>query len=456
MNLLTTTKKLKQYIPVIVMLAIIFMASVPSLALAEVAPPSATVSSEDAAAAVFFNASNIWMMLCAALVFIMNLGFASVEAGFSQTKNTVNILFKNAITPVIGILLYALVGFSLMYPGFGDVPGWFGFAGWGLQMPAGGDTFAYNKGYPFYTDFLFQAMFAATTATIVSGAVAERIKFSAYLIFTIFFVGFVYPICGSWQWGYGVVSSWGFHDFAGSTLVHSVGGWGALAGIILLGPRIGRFVGKGNPFPASNFALGTIGVFILWLGWFGFNGGSVLSSDPALTSLVLTNTTLGACAGAVGAFILATIIFKTYDYGLVLNGILAGLVGITAGADVISPMEAIYIGFISGLIVVLAVILLEKLKLDDVVGAVPVHLFCGVWGTLAVGIWGTDMSFIAQVKGVAVYGAAAFTASFILFAIMKYTMGIRVDAVEETEGLDVHEHGVHAYTTSLTGKLPTE
>ena len=422
--------------------------------LAMVVPIEDAVTAAEEAKAVFFNASNIWMMVCAALVFIMNLGFAAVEAGFSQTKNTVNILFKNAITPVIGILLYALIGFSLMYPGFGDAPGWFGFAGWGLQMPDGGNTIAYNAGYPYYTDFLFQAMFAATTATIVSGAVAERIKFSAYLIFTIFFVGLVYPICGSWHWGAGEVSSWGFHDFAGSTLVHSVGGWGALAGIILLGPRIGRFVGKGNPFPASNFALGTIGVFILWLGWFGFNGGSVLSSDPALTSLVLTNTTLGACAGAVGSFILATLIFKTYDYGLVLNGILAGLVGITAGADVVNPMEAIYIGFIAGLIVVLAVIFLEKIKLDDVVGAVPVHLFCGVWGTLAVGIWGTNMSFIAQLKGVAMYGAAAFTASFILFAIMKYTMGIRVDAKEETEGLDIHEHGVHAYTTSLTTEIP--
>jgi Amt family ammonium transporter len=419
--------------------------------LAMLAPMQEVAATADAAKEVFMNASNVWMMVCAALVFIMNLGFASVEAGFSQTKNTVNILFKNAITPVIGILLYALCGFNLMYPGFGDVPGWFGFAGFGLSLPEGGGTAAYAAGYPYYTDFLFQAMFAATTATIVSGAVAERIKFSAYLIFTIFFVGVVYPICGSWQWGAGMVSSWGFHDFAGSTLVHSVGGWGALAGIILLGPRIGRFAGKGNPFPASNLAFATIGVFILWLGWFGFNGGSVLSSDPALTSLVLTNTTLGACAGAVGAFILATILLKTYDYGMVLNGILAGLVGITAGADVVSPMESIYIGFIAGILVVLAVQFLEKIKLDDVVGAVPVHLVCGVWGTLAVGIWGTDMSFVAQLKGIAVYGAAAFSASFIIFAILKYTMGIRVSAEEETEGLDIHEHGVHAYTTSIVG-----
>nr|MBC7611573.1 ammonium transporter [Pseudopedobacter sp.] len=393
------------------------------------------------------------MMICATLVFIMNLGFASVEAGFSQTKNTVNILFKNAITPVIGILLYAFCGFNLMYPGFSDAPGWFGFAGFGLALPVGGNTSSYAAGYPYYTDFLFQAMFAATTATIVSGAVAERIKFSAYLIFTIFFVGVVYLICGSWQWGAGMVSSWGFHDFAGSTLVYSVGGWGALAGVILLGPRIGRFAGKGNPFPASNLAFATIGVFILWLGWFGFNGGSVLSSDPGLTSLVLTNTTLGACAGAVGAFILATILLKFYNYGMELSSILAGLVGITAGADVVTPMEAIYIGFIAGILVVLAVQFLEKIKLDDVVGAVPVHLVCGVWGTLAVGIWGTDMTFLAQLKGVTVYGFAAFSASYLLFAILKYTMGIRVSAEEEIEGLYIHEHGVHAYTTSMISKL---
>lgn len=404
----------------------------------------------DAAKEAFLNASNIWMMVCTALVFIMNLGFASVEAGFSQTKNTVNILFKNAITPVLGILMYALMGFNLMYPGFGDTPGWFGFAGWSLVLPENGNTSAYaaSGGYTYYTDFLFQAMFAATTATIVSGAVAERIKFSAYLIFTILFVGVIYPIMGSWHWGAGVVASWGFHDFAGSTLVHSVGGWGALAGIILLGARKGKYDGKANPFPASNMALGTIGVFILWLGWFGFNGGSVLSSDPGLTSLVLVNTTLGACAGAMGAFILALILNKTYDYGMVLNGILAGLVGITAGADVVTPMESIIIGLVAGLLVVLAVKGLDALKLDDVVGAVPVHLVCGVWATLATGIFGEGMDVVAQIKGIAVYGAAAFGASFIIFAALKYTMGIRVSEQEEIEGLDKYEHGIDAYTTS--------
>lgn len=409
------------------------------------ATKEAVVSGADA----LFSANNVWMMLSAALVFIMNLGFASVEAGFSQTKNSVNILFKNAITPVVGILLYALVGFALMYPGFADdSAGWFGFAGWGLNLPEGGTTAAYaSGGYTYWTDFLFQAMFAATTATIVSGAVAERIKFSAYLIFTFFFVGIVYPWLGSWHWGGGAVSKMGFHDFAGSTLVHSVGGWGALAGIILLGARRGKFEnGRVNAFPASNIALATIGVFLLWLGWFGFNGGSVLSADPAATSLVLVNTTLGACAGAVGAFFLALIINKIYDYGMVLNGILAGLVGITAGADVVTPIESIYIGLIAGLIVVFAVKLLDKIKLDDVVGAVPVHLCCGVWGTLAVGIWGEGMSFIAQLKGVLIYGAAAFILSFIIFAIMKYTMGIRVSEEEEREGLDKYEHGIDAYT----------
>lgn len=406
----------------------------------------------DAAKEAFLNASNIWMMFCTALVFLMNLGFASVEAGFSQTKNTVNILFKNAITPVLGILMYALMGFNLMYPGFGDTPGWFGFAGWSLVLPENGNTSAYaaSGGYTYYTDFLFQAMFAATTATIVSGAVAERIKFSAYLIFTIFFVGVIYPILGSWHWGAGMVASWGFHDFAGSTLVHSVGGWGALAGIILLGARKGKYVdGKVHTFPASNMALGTIGVFLLWLGWFGFNGGSVLSSDPGLTSLVLVNTTLGACGGAMGAFIIGYFVHKTYDYGLVLNGILAGLVGVTAGADVITPMESIIIGAIAGVLVIFAVIALDKLKLDDVVGAIPVHLVCGIWGTLATGIFGEGMDVMAQLKGIAVYGVAAFGAAFIIFAAMKYTMGIRVSEQEELEGLDKYEHGIDAYTKSI-------
>jgi len=353
-----------------------------------------------------FTANNVWMMLATALVFIMHLGFASVEAGFTQAKNTVNILFKNTLTPVIGILTYGLLGFNLMYPGFTE-PGWFGFAGFGIDSPEGGNTAGYaDGGYTYWTDFLFQAMFAATAATIVSGAVAERIKLSAYLIFTLLFVGLVYPVIGSWKWGGGVLDSWGFYDFAGSTLVHSVGGWGALAGIMLLGPRIGKYDnGKVKDFPGSSVPLATIGVFLLWLGWFGFNGGSVLSADPGATSLVLVTTSLGACGGAIGGFFGGMAIFKRMDFGMVLNGVLAGLVGITAGADVITPAEAVLIGLIAGVLVVLSVVALDRMKLDDCVGAVSVHLTCGVWGTLAVGIFGEGKAFMPQLYGVLVCGA---------------------------------------------------
>lgn len=397
-----------------------------------------------------FTANNVWMMLATALVFIMHLGFAGVEAGFGQAKNTVNILFKNTLTPIIGIVTYFICGFNLMYPGF-DVPGWFGFAGFGIGSSETADvTTAYaSGGYTWWTDFLFQAMFAATAATIVSGAVAERIKLSAYMIFTLIFVGLVYPIIGSWKWGGGMLDSWGFYDFAGSTLVHSVGGWGALAGIILLGPRLGKYVdGKIVDKPGSSVPLAVIGVFLLWLGWFGFNGGSVLSGDPALTSFVLVTTSLAACAGGLGAFLMSYIYFKRMDLGMVLNGILAGLVGITAGADVIEPNNALLVGFIAGILVVLSAVLLDKLKLDDMVGAVSVHLTCGIWGTLAVGIFSNnpEHSFGAQLTGVAVCGVAAFTAAFIIFFVLKKTIGIRVSKEHEEEGLDSHEHGIRGYT----------
>ncbi len=396
------------------------------------------------------TANNIWMMLATALVFIMHLGFAGVEAGFGQSKNTVNILFKNTLTPIIGVLTYFICGFNLMYPGF-DVPGWFGFAGFGLETSASADvTAAYaGAGYTYWTDFLFQAMFAATAATIVSGAVAERIKLSSYLIFTVIFVGLVYPIIGSWKWGGGVLDDWGFYDFAGSTLVHSVGGWAALAGIMILGPRIGKYVdGKVVDKPGSSVPLAVIGVFLLWLGWFGFNGGSVLSGDPGLTSFVLVTTSLAACAGGIGGFVAGYFVFKRLDLGMVLNGILAGLVGITAGADVIEPMSAILVGLIAGVLVVLSAVLLDKLKLDDVVGAVSVHLTCGIWGTLAVGIFSInpDHSFLTQLTGVAICGATAFSAAFVIFTVLKMTTGIRVSEEHETEGLDSHEHGIRGYT----------
>lgn len=405
-------------------------------------------TTNDAVTNSLFTANNVWMMVCTALVFIMHLGFAGVEAGFTQAKNTVNILFKNTLTPAIGLLTYAMFGFALMYPG--EFNGFLGFAGL-LGPSEGGMTPGYaGAGYTYWTDFLFQAMFAATAATIVSGAVAERIKISSYLIFTFFFVGLAYPVIGSWKWGGGFLDGMGFYDFAGSTLVHSVGGWGALAGIMILGPRIGKYAnGVIKDFPTSSVPLATIGVFLLWLGWFGFNGGSVLSADPALTSLVLVTTSIAAAAGGVGATIMANIVSKRLDLAMTLNGVLAGLVGITAGADLMSPLEAGIIGLISGCLVVLSVIALDRLKLDDCVGAVSVHLTCGIFGTLAVGIFGSQAGmsqFLSQLAGVAICGVAAFGFAFTIFYLMKVTAGIRVSETHELEGLDSHEHGIRGYT----------
>ncbi len=410
-----------------------------------------------------FTANNEWMMVCTALVFIMHLGFACVESGFTQAKNTVNILFKNTLTPAIGLITYALFGFALMYPGFAETAsGWFGFGGWGLHAGETGTGIQYADGrYTYWSDFLFQAMFAATAATIVSGAVAERIKISAYLIFTVFLVGFIYPLIGSWKWGGGVLDmteSWtfisdaglSFYDFAGSTLVHSVGGWAALVGIAVLGPRIGKYKnGKVNDFPGSSVPLSTIGVFLLWLGWFGFNGGSVLSADPAATSLVLVTTCLSAAAGALAGVTTGSLMFNRLDLGMALNGILAGLVGITAGADQMSYMDAILIGLISGVLVVLSAVLLDKLKLDDCVGAVSVHLTCGIFGTLAVGIFGAMASwdqFLIQLISVLTIGGTTVVASFVALYALKYTIGLRVTPEHEENGMDSHEHGIRGYT----------
>ncbi|MEL6538295.1 MAG: ammonium transporter [Bacteroidota bacterium] len=417
------------------------------------AAPEVAPAAVDTAAVGLFTANNIWMMLATALVFIMHLGFAGVEAGFGQTKNTVNILFKNTLTPIIGLLTYYVVGFNLMYPGefslnmFGG--GFFGFAGFGLDAGTT-PSIDYNDGtYTYWTDFLFQGMFAATAATIVSGAVAERVKVSAYMVFTLIYVGLVYPFLGSWKWGYGWLDDMNFYDFAGSTLVHSVGGWAALAGVIVLGPRLGKYVdGKVVDKPGSSVPLAVIGVFLLWLGWFGFNGGSVLSGDPDGTSFVLVTTCMAACTGGLFGFLTAWIVFKRLDLGMVLNGILAGLVGITAGADVVSPGESLLIGAIAGIIVVFSAIGMDKLKLDDVVGAVSVHLTCGIWGTLAVGLFSSnpDHTFLTQLTGVAAYGAVAFPVAFLIFFILKKTMGVRVSEQHEVEGLDSHEHGIRGYT----------
>jgi len=403
-----------------------------------------------------FTVNNLWMMISTFLVFIMHLGFATLEAGLTRSKNTVNILFKNTIIPGIGLLTYALVGFNLMYPG-GDFEGaFFGFAGFGLELPDGWDTSNYNAGYTYFTDFIFQAMFAATAATIVSGAVAERVKLGPFITFSIIYVAIIYPIVGMWKWGGGFLNALEtpFYDFAGSTIVHSVGGWGALVGAMLLGPRIGKYTPQGmKAIPGHNIPLAVIGVFLLWLGWFGFNGGSVLSADPGLVSKVFVTTSLAAAAGAFGALIISYLKFKTYDITMVLNGILAGLVGITAGADQMGVIDSIIIGFVGGGLVVFGVVLFDKIKIDDPVGAISVHLIGGIWGTLAVGLFG-DLAgmdqVISQLTGIGATAVFCFATAWIIFFVLKKTVGIRVDEKEETEGLDINEHSMRAYPDFAT------
>ena len=399
------------------------------------------------------TANNVWMMVCTGLVFFMHLGFSFLEIGLTRQKNTINILFKNFFVITMGLLLYCLVGFNMMYPGFAEgSSGIFGFAGFGITAPEGGMTSDYaDGGYTWWTDFLFQGMFAATAATIVSGAVAERVKLSAFMLFGILYVGLVYPIIGSWKWGGGFLDALGFYDFAGSTLVHSVGGWAAVIFIYLLGAREGKFDSEGNPqaIPGHNIPFAAAGVLILWLGWFGFNGGSVLSADPELTSLTLVTTCLAAAAGGVSAAIFSNIMYKNFDLTMFMNGVLGGLVGITAGADQMNPTDAIIIGLIAGIIIVLGVALIDKLKLDDPVGAVAVHLICGIWGTLAVGIFGAlagSEQLIAQLIGIGVIGLTCIISSFTLLFVVKIILGgLRVTKEEELNGLDISEHGMDAY-----------
>ena len=398
-----------------------------------------------------FTANNNWMMVATFLVFIMHLGFASLESGLTRSKNTVNILFKNTLIVAISFLTYALIGFNLMYPGDSWILGnFFGFGGFGLTSPEGaaGLIEYAGGGYTYWTDFMFQVVFAATGATIVSGAVAERIKLPSFLLFTVAYVTLVYPLFGSWKWGGGWLDQAGFYDFAGSTVVHSVGGWGALAGALMLGPRLGKYVkGTIRPIMGHSMPLATIGVFLLWLGWFGFNGGSVLSADPGPVSYVLTTTCLAAAAGIVMAMLTSWFIQKKPDLSMVLNGCLAGLVGITAGADTVSITHAVVIGAVAGVLVVCSVIGFDKVKIDDPVGAISVHLVCGIWGTLAVGLFSfnPDHNFGAQLLGVAAAGVLCFVSALVIFGILKATIGIRVSEHEELRGLDVGEHGMEAY-----------
>ena len=397
----------------------------------------------------FFTTSMLWTVIAAALVFLMHLGFATLESGLCQRKNTVNILFKNVFIISIGVLTYAFFGFNTHYPG--EFNGWFSWGGMIGDLNAdGGSTWGYGGlglAMTGFGDFIFQAMFAATGATIVSGAVAERVKLSAFMVFAVLFVGVAYPVAGSWHWGGGVLADMGFKDFAGSTVVHAFGGFGALACVMVLGPRRGKYTENGiKPIPAHNFPLAAIGVFLLMFGWYGFNGGSVLSAEPSALGLVFTTTTLAACAGALGAMFTSWFALKKPDLSMALNGILAGLVGITANADVVSVGSAILIGLIAGIIVVFAITFFDKSKIDDPVGAISVHGVCGIWGTLAVAIFADGFDFMVQLKGALLVSIFAFVFAYIVFTVLKAIMGVRVSEEEEDRGLDITEHGQEAYT----------
>jgi len=376
----------------------------------------------------------------------MHLGFATLETGLTRQKNTVNILFKNLFIISIGIVSYALTGFNTMYPGdfngFLAIKGMIGFDGDVANL-----TNQYAD-YTYWADFIFQAMFAATAATIVSGAVAERVKLSGFMLYAAILVAFIYPIAGSWKWGGGWLDGMGFYDFAGSSIVHAFGGFAALAAVIVLGPRAGKYVdGEIKPILGHSMPLATIGVFLLWLGWFGFNGGSVLSADPGLVSIVFVTTSLAAAVGCLAAMVTSQIYLKKPDVTMALNGILAGLVGITAGADTVTWTGAMIIGLVAGIIVVFSIVIIDRIKIDDPVGAISVHGICGIWGTIAVGIFSTnpEHSFSTQLIGTLSYAAFAFVVSLILALLAKATLGFRVDEDEEYEGLDLSEHGQPAY-----------
>lgn len=399
------------------------------------------------------SVNNVWLLVTAFLVMFMQPGFAMVEAGFTRAKNTTNILMKNLMDFAIGSLIYWLIGYSIMY-GSSMLGGLIG-------NPL--EKFAFSsKGvgnYADMTDLLFQTVFAATAATIVSGAMAERTKFSAYIVFSIAITLVIYPISGHWKWGGGWLDSLGFQDFAGSTIVHSVGGWVGLAGAATLGPRIGKYVnGKTKAIPGHNLGYGALGVFILWFGWFGFNPGSELAATGGSTIAIghiAVTTNLAAAAGAVAAMIISAIRFKRPSLGLALNGALAGLVAITAGCNVVTPLGAVLIGLIAGAVLVYSVTLFDQIiRIDDPVGAISVHGVCGAVGTLLVGIFSTDGGLLyggglrllgVQAIGVISVAAWALAAGFILFRILKKVNGLRVSKRIEEEGLDVYEHGESAY-----------
>ncbi len=408
-----------------------------------------TVESNAAAVkAVQTNLNYVWTLVAAALVFFMQAGFAMVESGFTRAKSACNIMMKNLLDFAMGSLAFWAIGFGLMFGA--TTTGLFGTTDFFLSGWTG------PKGDQWILAFwMFQCVFAATAATIVSGAVAERIKFTSYLIYSFVVCALIYPIFGSWAWGsllngHGWLEAKGFIDFAGSTVVHSVGGWCALAGAIVLGPRKGKFGPKGEvrAIPGHNIPMAAIGVFILWLGWFGFNPGSTTTGDTSI-AMIFVNTNLAAAAGVISAMTLSWIMFKKPDIGMSLNGALAGLVGITAGCANVTPTSSIIIGFIAGIIVVISVVTIDRLHIDDPVGAVSVHGVCGAWGTIAAGLFnigGTTAAIMTtQIIGVIAAFVWAFGTAFILFKVIDMTMGLRITEEEELEGVDLAEHAAHAY-----------
>ena len=408
-----------------------------------------------------YTIDNLFLFVCAVLVLFMQAGFAMVVAGFCPSKHTVNILFKNALDLGVGVLLFYFVGFNLMYPGVDDegvsqdaiVDNYFGKFAVGMDATTSPNAGTLNP----QIDFLFQVAFAATAATIVAGAVAGRMKFGAYLIYSAVLTGLVYPISGYWKWGYGFLDDMGFYDFAGCGVVHMVGGFAGLAGALVLGPRLGRYTPDGKPVasPGHSLPLATLGTFILLIGWFGFNPGSVLSiyspESTDLVALVAVNTLLAAAAGAVVATFVSWGMFGKPDLSMGLNGMLGGLVGITANADGVANGSALIIGAVAGALVVAAIIAMDKVRIDDPVGAFPVHGVCGMWGLLAIPIFATYDEGVgtwgAQLTGLVVYAGWAFGTMFVLFFLLKMVGYLRVSAEDEERGLDISEHGMSAYST---------
>lgn len=404
----------------------------------------------DADTTVVFN--TLLFLFGGFLVMWMAAGFAMLEAGLVRSKNVADICLKNVSLFAVACIMWMLMGYNLMYE---DVTGYYGTF---FHLWSPDDTGVMDTGYGAGSDFFFQMVFVATTASIVSGTVAERVKIIPFLLFTVVLAGLIYPIQGSWEWGGGWLNAeWyaetfgaEFSDFAGSTLVHSTGGWAALVGALILGARDGRYIdGKVRPMPGSSMPLATLGMFILWLGWFGFNGASQLAlgtvTDAVSVSNIFVNTNMAAAGGAVAAFITTKAIYKKVDLTMVLNGALAGLVSITAEPLTPTPISATLIGAVGGVLVVFAVPFFDKLKIDDVVGAISVHLVCGIWGTLAVPITNGDTAFLAQLVGIVSIGLFVTATSAVVWYALKMTIGIRLSPEEEAQGADISELGMEAY-----------